>query len=85
MCSFLALGYTALLLFRGVGMGLVAAFLWILMLFVIATTTGILKRRHWGQGFGYALCVLHIIIFPVGTLFGMLMLIGLTGTRDRFK
>jgi len=72
----MAAGYTAVTFYRG-GEPIIAFLLWIMMLFVSAAAAGILQRRQWGQSLGFVLCVLHLIVFPVGSIFGLLMSLGL--------
>lgn len=56
----------------------------VLMLGSILTAVGILRRKTWGIKFGYAMAIFHLLIFPVGTAAGFVMLIGLMGATAEF-
>ena len=56
----------------------------ILMLGAVLTSVGILRKKKWGMKFGYAMAVFHLLIFPIGTAAGFVMLIGLVGAASEF-
>lgn len=59
-------------LFYGVYFALVAS----LVLFVAGT--GLMRRTEWGRILGFVLCGLALILFPLGTIIGILSLMALS-------
>jgi hypothetical protein len=57
----------------------------VLLLISVLSLSGILLRRVWGMNFGYALAIFHLLIFPIGTAVGLVMLVGLVGASTEFK
>ena len=57
----------------------------VLFLISVLSSIGILLRRVWGMNFGYALAIFHLLIFPIGTAVGLVMLVGLVGASIEFK
>lgn len=62
-------------LFFGVYFAIVAS----LVLFVAGI--GLMKRTEWGRVLGFALCGLALILFPLGTIIGILSLMALSCGR----
>jgi len=56
----------------------------LLFLGSVLTSVGILKKKMWGVNFGYAMAVFHLLIFPLGTAVGLVMLFGLMGVTSEF-
>ncbi len=56
-----------------------------LILSAAGAAIGILKRKIWGLSLGYALAVVNLVVFPVGTLAGLLLLVALVGASPAFK
>ena len=56
-----------------------------LLLVSALTSAGILRKKTWGMKCGYAMAIFHLLIFPVGTIAGLLMLAGLVGAASEFK
>ena len=57
----------------------------VLLLISVLSLIGILLRRVWGMNFGYAIAIFHLLLFPVGTAVGLVMLVGLVGASSEFK
>lgn len=55
-----------------------------LLLGSVLTSVGILRKKAWGIKFGYAIAIFHLLIFPVGTAAGFVMLIALMGATSEF-
>lgn len=53
-------------------------------LLATATFFGMWRFQHWGRILGIVLCVLLLPIFPWGTIFGILGLAALVGSRPLF-
>ncbi|MEN8254754.1 MAG: hypothetical protein ABFR33_04710 [Verrucomicrobiota bacterium] len=47
-------------------------------------SVGILRKKVWGLNFGYAMAIFHLLIFPIGTAAGLVMLVGLMGATSEF-
>ena len=45
---------------------------------------GLLRKSLWGIKWGYAMAVFHLLIFPIGTAAGFIMLISLMGAMSEF-
>lgn len=56
----------------------------LLLLGSVLTTVGILRRKPWGIKYGYAMAIFHLLLFPVGTAAGFVMLIALMGASSEF-
>lgn len=54
------------------------------LLLNICTAIGVFKTKAWGLSTGYLLAILNLVIFPVGTIIGLLLLISLVGASARF-
>lgn len=50
-----------------------------MLIFSLISATGILQKKPWGIKTGYAIAIIHLLFFPVGTAAGLLLLIGLVG------
>lgn len=55
-----------------------------LTLFSLITVIGLLMKRKWGIKLGYALAVLSLMVFPIGTVLGLFLLVGLVGATPLF-
>jgi len=55
-----------------------------LLLGSVLTSVGILRKKTWGINFGYAMAIFHLLIFPLGTAAGLVMLVGLVGATSEF-
>ena len=53
-----------------------------LMAFLVAI--GIFRMKKWGLSLGYLLSIVNLVIFPYGTVVGLLLLIGLAGASPAF-
>lgn len=56
----------------------------LLLLGAVLTSVGILRRRTWGRKIGFAMAMFHLLMFPIGTLGGFIMLIALIGATSEF-
>jgi len=56
----------------------------VLLLGAVLTSVGILRKKKWGMNVGYAMAVFHLLIFPIGTAAGFVMLMGLVGATSEF-
>ncbi|MDF7825529.1 hypothetical protein P4B35_16000 [Pontiellaceae bacterium B12227] len=50
----------------------------------VVTLTGVMLKKAWGLTLGYALAVCNLLIFPIGTAFGLFLIIGLVGSSPVF-
>ena len=57
----------------------------VLLLISVMAFLGIRLKRIWGMNFGYAIAIFHLLIFPVGTAAGLIMLVGLVGASIEFE
>ncbi len=91
-CLILPLAYTALfamLYMRGFGKsigpwafsGICSAFLTL----NIVVAIGVFLKKTWGLSLGYLLAILNLVIFPVGTALGLILLILLVGASSLFS
>ncbi|MEN7972618.1 MAG: hypothetical protein ABFR47_02165 [Verrucomicrobiota bacterium] len=48
------------------------------------TFIGVLRKKSWGINFGYAMAIFHLLIFPIGTAAGLLMLLCVVGATPQF-
>lgn len=56
----------------------------VLFLGSVLASIGILRRKKWGLKFGYAMAIFHLLVFPVGTAAGLVMMVGLMGASSEF-
>lgn len=56
----------------------------VLFLSSLLASVGILRKKVWGMNFGYAMAIFHLLIFPIGTAAGLVMLVGLMGATSEF-
>lgn len=49
-----------------------------------ATSVGFFRKKPWGMSCGYAVAIFHLLIFPIGTIAGLLLLAGLVGATPEF-
>ena len=69
---------------RGAGHLALSILLPVLLLSSLLTSFGLLKKKIWGMYFGYAIAIFHLLIFPVGTAAGVLLLVVLVGATSEF-
>ena len=69
---------------RGTGHLALSILLPVLLLSSLLTSFGLLKKKLWGMYFGYAIAIFHLLIFPVGTVAGVLFLVVLVGVTSEF-
>jgi len=50
----------------------------------IFTAIGVFRTKAWGLSMGYLLAILNLVIFPVGTIIGLILLISLVGSSAQF-
>ena len=50
----------------------------------LVSAAGIMKKKAWGRTVGYAIAIIHLLFFPVGTAAGLILLIGLVGAAPLF-
>jgi hypothetical protein len=50
-----------------------------MLIFSLISAIGIMRQKTWGIKTGYAIAIIHLLFFPVGTAAGLLLLIGLVG------
>lgn len=55
-----------------------------LFLISILVAVGIFCKKTWGLSLGYFLAILNLLIFPYGTVVGLLLIIGLVGAAPFF-
>ena len=68
----------------GAGNWLLSILFPVLFLGSALTSAGILRKRTWGIHFGYFMAIFHLLIFPLGTAVGLVMLFGLLGVTSEF-
>jgi len=56
----------------------------VLFLGAALTSAGILRKKTWGINIGYVMAIFHLLIFPLGTAVGLVMLFGLLGVASEF-
>ena len=79
------LNYVFLWLPSGAG-NMFLSFIFPMLLFIsVMASVGILRKKTWGVKFGYAIAIFHLLIFPLGTAAGFVMLIALVGTTSEFS
>lgn len=82
--GFILLYYLIVWLPTGAGAWWLSSLFTVLLLGAVLTAVGILQRKVWGRKIGFAMAVFHLLIFPVGTLAGFIMLIALIGATSEF-
>lgn len=82
--SYTLLNYLLLWLPRGAENLAFSILFPLLLLGSVLTSVGILRKKPWGIKFGYAMAIFHLLIFPVGTAAGFVMLIALIGATSEF-
>lgn len=50
-----------------------------MLVFSLVSAIGIMRKKTWGIKTGYAIAIIHLLFFPVGTAAGLILLIGLVG------
>ena len=55
-----------------------------LALISLIVAIGVFCMKKWGLALGYLLAVMNLVIFPYGTVIGLLLLIGLVGAAPAF-
>jgi hypothetical protein len=68
------------------GMGNLFLTVLLITLFVLSvmTSVGVLRKRLWGVHYGYAIAIFNLLIFPIGTAAGLIMLVALAGVAPEF-
>ena len=56
-----------------------------LALLSLLVAVGVFRMKKWGLSMGYLLAISNLIIFPYGTVVGLLLLIGLVGASPAFE
>lgn len=51
----------------------------------LVSTAGLTKKKGWGLKLGYAVGMVHLLIFPVGTAVGLILLVCLVGAAPSFS
>lgn len=90
-CVVLLVAYMGLLVFRlVVGVADSTTFMWltgalsVMTVLSAVTVAGVLLRKVWGLTFGYLLAICNLLLFPLGTAAGLVMLMGLVGATPLF-
>ena len=55
-----------------------------LALISVVVAIGVFRMKKWGLSLGYLLAIINLVIFPYGTVVGLLLLIGLAGASPAF-
>jgi hypothetical protein len=55
-----------------------------LALISLLVAVGVFRMKKWGLSLGYLLAIVNLIIFPYGTVVGLLLLIGFAGAAPAF-
>jgi hypothetical protein len=82
--TYILLNYLFVWLPSGAGNLVLSVLFPLLFLGSVLTSVGILRKKTWGIKFGYASAIFHLLIFPVGTAAGFVMLIALMGASSEF-
>ena len=82
--SYTLLNYLFLWLPRGAGNLVFSILFPLLFLGSVLTSVGILHKKPWGIKVGYVMAIFHLLIFPVGTTTGFVMLIALICVASEF-
>ena len=69
---------------RGSGSLALSILLPVLLLFSLLTSFGLLNKKPWGMNCGYAIAIFHLLVFPLGTAAGLILLLGLVGATSEF-
>lgn len=56
----------------------------VFLLLSALTSVGFFRKKSWGMNCGYAVAIFHLLIFPIGTIAGLLLLAGLVGAAPEF-
>ena len=56
-----------------------------LSLLSLIVAIGVFCMKKWGHSLGYLLAIINLVIFPYGTVIGLLLLIGLVGAAPAFS
>ena len=56
-----------------------------MFLFSLVTATGLILTRSWGTGCGYAMAIIQLLVFPIGTAAGLVLLVFLVGASPLFS
>ena len=91
ICIFLPLSYLGLMVFNLLS-GRIDSRLNNLLLFLfggllllsLVTLVGVMAKKSWGLSLGYILALCNLLIFPIGTVFGLFLMIGLVGASPIF-
>ncbi len=51
----------------------------------LVSAVGIMRKKAWGRTVGYAIAIIHLLFFPVGTAAGLILLMGLVGAASLFS
>jgi hypothetical protein len=84
MYSYTLLNYLFLWLPTGAGHLFLSLLFPTLFVASVMTLAGILRKKTWGMSFGYAMAIFHLLVFPVGTVAGLVMLVALVGSAPEF-
>jgi hypothetical protein len=57
----------------------------VFVLLGIATAIGVFNRQGWGMSVGYLTAIINLVLFPIGTVMGLLLFIGLVGSSEIFS
>lgn len=81
---FILLYYLIFWVAAGIGIWWLSILFPMLLLGAIVTAAGILRRKSWGRRAGFVMAVFHLLIFPIGTFAGLIMMIALIGATSEF-
>lgn len=88
ICLALLTAYLALLVLQVLkgtsGSLLVTLYFALLSTLSLVVALGVFSRRMWGLAAGYVLCIGNLVVFPLGTVAGLLLLMGLVGATPCF-
>ena len=57
----------------------------LILILSLVSMWGITKKKGWGLKLGYAVGMSHLLIFPVGTAVGLILLVALVGATPSFS
>jgi hypothetical protein len=83
--TYTLINYLFLWLPSGAGSLVLTVVFPVLLLGSVLTSVGILRRKGWGVKVGYAVAIFHLLLFPLGTAAGFVMLIALLGCTSEFE
>ncbi len=69
---------------NGAGNLALSIFFPLLALLSLLTSIGVLRKKSWGMNCGYAISIFHLLIFPLGTAVGLILLVGLISATSEF-